>query len=270
MSYFDISGAVFNNQLRELETSDPVHADVFNAVFRQLINNDVALMEAASMFAGEKNKQAEFILNLKRTGKKYGVHHSAFDVSPLSAGTRTLDAVGMVAQPSTNTVRGRNDFEGESVFYGLEVNGHVDDAGEFIVEYIKGIDNEFSRTERDTWMLYLTQWINITIDANGESLVISDEHHAGFFPEGAAIRTDQTVRPFVAQAKYMAGNGSDGKAASISGVNAAHDQSHNGMITRFKAKGTQYCGTTAQDKNHMDNLFEVAFATRNSQSIMSG
>ena len=270
MSYFDISGAVFNNQLRELETSDPAHADVFNAVFRQLINNDVALMEAASMFAGEKNKQAEFILNLKRTGKKYGVHHSAFDVSPLSAGTRTFDAVGMVAQPSTNTVRGRNDFEGESVFYGLEVNGHVDDAGEFIVEYIKGIDNEFSRTERDTWMLYLTQWINITIDANGESLVISDEHHAGFFPEGAAIRTDQTVRPFVAQAKYMAGNGSDGKAASISRVNAAHDQSHNGMITRFKAKGTQYCGTTAQDKNHMDNLFEVAFATRNSQSIMSG
>lgn len=164
MSYFDISGAVFNNQLRELETSDPAHADVFNAVFRQLINNDVALMEAASMFAGEKNKQAEFILNLKRTGKKYGVHHSAFDVSPLSAGTRTLDAVGMVAQPSTNTVRGRNDFEGESVFYGLEVNGHVDDAGEFIVEYIKGIDNEFSRTERDTWMLYLTQWINITIE----------------------------------------------------------------------------------------------------------
>ena len=57
MSYFDISGAVFNNQLRELETSDPAHADVFNAVFRQLINNDVALMEAASMFAGEKNKQ---------------------------------------------------------------------------------------------------------------------------------------------------------------------------------------------------------------------
>lgn len=72
MSYFDISGAVFNNQLRELETSDPVHADVFNAVFRQLINNDVALMEAASMFAGEKNKQAEFILNLKRTGKNMG------------------------------------------------------------------------------------------------------------------------------------------------------------------------------------------------------
>ena len=28
MSYFDISGAVFNNQLRELETSDPAHADI--------------------------------------------------------------------------------------------------------------------------------------------------------------------------------------------------------------------------------------------------
>lgn len=166
----------------------------------------------------------------------------------------------------------------DNVFYSGAINAmNFNDEGQErgfwiheFVEYIKGIDNEFSRTERDTWMLYLTQWLNITIDANGESLVISDEHHAGFFPEGAAIRTDQTVRPFVAQAKYMAGNGSDGKAASISGVNAAHDQSHNGMITRFKAKGTQYCGTTAQDKNHMDNLFEVAFATRDSQSIMSG
>ena len=42
------------------------------------------------------------------------------------------------------------------------------------------------------------------------------------------------------------------------------------MITRFRKKGNQYCGTTAQDKAHLDNLFLVAFATRNTQSIMYG
>ena len=43
MSYFDISDAQFNPELRRLETTDPNHADVFNALYGQLIKNDVAL-----------------------------------------------------------------------------------------------------------------------------------------------------------------------------------------------------------------------------------
>lgn len=270
MSNFDISGAVFNDQLRMLETTDPAHADVFNALFGQLIQNDVALRDAASIFAKNKNEQALFLLNLRRTGKRYGVHFNAYNVSPASEGTRLYDAVGKVAIPSTDTVRNRNDFEGESVFYGLEVNGSVGTDGEFVVQYIKGIDNEFSREDYDVYILFLTQWIELNIDANGENLVISDEKFPGSFPEGAAIRPDGTVRPFVAMAKYMAADNDDGVASSITGRNAAHNQSHNGMITRFHNKGTQYCGTTAQDKAHLDNLFLVAFATRNTQSVMAG
>lgn len=154
--------------------------------------------------------------------------------------------------------------------YGLEVNGSVGTDGEFVVQYIKGIDNEFSREDYDVYILFLTQWIELSIDANGENLVISDEKFPGSFPEGAAIRPDGTVRPFVAMAKYMAADNDDGVASSITGRNAAHNQSHNGMITRFHNKGTQYCGTTAQDKAHLDNLFLVAFATRNTQSVMAG
>ena len=55
MSYFDISGATFDENLRKLETSDPAHADVFNALLGQLINNDVALKEAVTKFAASKN-----------------------------------------------------------------------------------------------------------------------------------------------------------------------------------------------------------------------
>lgn len=272
MANFDISGARFNEQLRMLETTDPVHADLMNAMFGQLIKNDVAMRDAVSVFAKSKNEQALFLLNLRRTGKRYGVHFDAYGVSPASTGTRLYDAVGKVATPSTDSVRGINDFEGESVFYGLEVNGYVDTDGEFVVEYIKGIDNEFSREDedKDVYILFLTQWIEMEVTANGENIILSDENHPGSFPEGAAIRPDGTVRPFVPIAKYMAWDDDSGIPHSMSGKTANHNQSHNGMITRFRKKGTQYCGTTAQDKAHLDNLFLVAFATRHTQSIMTG
>ena len=63
MSYFDISGATFDENLRKLETSDPAHADVFYALLGQLINNDVALKEAVTKFAASKNEQSLFLLN---------------------------------------------------------------------------------------------------------------------------------------------------------------------------------------------------------------
>ena len=45
MAYHDISDPVFNDKLRKYEVTDPVHADVYNAVDKQLINNDVALKQ---------------------------------------------------------------------------------------------------------------------------------------------------------------------------------------------------------------------------------
>ena len=270
MSYFDISGATFDENLRKLETSDPAHADVFNALLGQLINNDVALKEAVTKFAASKNEQALFLLNLHKDGKKYGVHFDNYDVTPSSNGTRLFDAVGMAAAPSTNTVRAVNDFDGKGCFAYLEVNGSVDENGEFQVQYIKDIDNEFSRTKYDTWCLYLTQYVYRKFDSNGEDTVISDTRHsAEWLPEGGAIRPDGTIRPFVAIAKYMSGDNADGVASSISGV-SPKNYSFQSSLTKFRAKGTQYCAETSQDSERMARLMEIAFAARHSQSVMAG
>ena len=270
MSYFDISGATFDENLRKLETSDPAHADVFNALLGQLINNDVALKEAVTKFAASKNEQALFLLNLHKDGKKYGVHFDNYDVTPSSNGTRLFDAVGMTAAPSTNAVRAVNDFDGKGCFAYLEVNGLVDENGDFQVQYIKDIDNEFSRTKYDTWCLYLTQYVYRKFDSNGEDTVISDTRHsAEWLPEGGAIRPDGTIRPFVAIAKYMSGDNADGVASSISGV-SPKNYSFQSSLTKFRAKGTQYCAETSQDSERMTRLMEIAFATRNSQSVMAG
>ena len=270
MSYFDISGATFDENLRKLETSDPAHADVFNALLGQLINNDVALKEAVTKFAASKNEQALFLLNLHKDGKKYGVHFDNYDVTPSSNGTRLFDAVGMTAAPSTNAVRAVNDFDGKGCFAYLEVNGSVDENGDFQVQYIKDIDNEFSRTKYDTWCLYLTQYVYRKFDSNGEDTVISDTRHsAEWLPEGGAIRPDGTIRPFVAIAKYMSGDNADGVASSISGV-SPKNYSFQSSLTKFRAKGTQYCAETSQDSERMTRLMEIAFATRHSQSVMAG
>lgn len=45
MSFFDVSKAEYNNQLRMLEPTDPGHADIFNAALGQLISNDAAIKE---------------------------------------------------------------------------------------------------------------------------------------------------------------------------------------------------------------------------------
>lgn len=270
MAYFDVSNAAFNEKLRMLEVTDPVHADVFNNVFKQLIKNDVALKEAATNFAGSKNEQALFLLNLHKDGKKYGVHFDDFDITPASTGTRLYDAVGLTAVPSTNTVRAVNDFDGRGCFTYLEVNGHVDADGEFQVEYIKDIDNEFSRTEKDTWCLFLTQYVYRKYTDSGEDTVISDTRHSDeWIPEGGAIRTDGTIRPFVAIAKYMSGDNAAGVASSISGVNPKN-YSFQSSLTKFRAKGSQYCAETSQDSERMTRLMEIAFATRHSQSVMAG
>ena len=274
MAYHDISNPGFNEQLRMFEITDPVHADTFNAVANQLINNDVALSNALSRIVTDKTEQAKFLLNLHRNGKKYGVHWDAFSANSSSVGTRTEDAVGMVAKPSTNTVRAQNDFEDEGPFFHLEVNGSVNTDGTFTVTAIDGIDSDFNRYTKDTWCLYLPYYWKITISASGEDIVISDTKYEGYAPCGTAILPDGSLRPFIAMAKYADGHGST--ACTMSGKNPSFNSesggtiSHNGLIGRMHAKGTQYCATTQQDKDHMDTLFKVAFATRHAQSIMRG
>lgn len=270
MSNFDINSAAFNPELRMLETTDPAHADTFNALFGQLIRNDVAIMRAAGQFAGSKNAQAEFLLNMRKDGLKYGVHWDPFSATPSPVGTRILDNVGKVCEPSTDTVRGRNDLENTSVFFHLEVNGHVDENGDFQVEAIRGIDDTFDRFTKDTYCLFLPQWIKIEITAEGENKILSDTKFDGSFPEGGAIRPDGSIRPFVAIAKYQDSSGSSDIPNSLSGKCPSYNNSHNSLVTKMRKKGTQYCATAVQDWERMNNLMDVAFATRNSQAVMYG
>lgn len=51
MSNFDTSTASYNDTMRMLEPSDPCHADTFNVLFGQLLNNTVALYQVQNNMA---------------------------------------------------------------------------------------------------------------------------------------------------------------------------------------------------------------------------
>lgn len=224
------------------------------------MNNNAAL----------KTQVAANYFNTKKNGKVFSVFFNAWGTSQSPVGTRLNDAVGMIARPSTDAVAERNDFDDYAIFNGLTVNGHVDVDGEFVVDYFEGEDG-FDKYTQDVYVLFGTSYVNIDIDATGETISVSDTKRDGYFPMGGAVRTDHTIRPFIPIAKYLASEGSSNVPMSVSGATAYYgSMSHNTAITKFHAKGNQYCATTIQDTFMLETLFQVVFATRNTQAIMAG
>lgn len=224
------------------------------------LNNDETL----------KTKVAANYFNTCRTGKVFGVSFHDYGISTSPLGTRMYDAVDMIARPSTDKIADRNDFDNYAIFNGLTVNGRVESTGEFVVTYFEGEDG-FSNTENDTYILFGTSYVKIAIDAQGETISVTDKPKEGFFPMGGAVRPDKSIRPFIPMAKYLASDGKDSSPASVSGKIPYHNNaSESWCVTKFHTKGTQYCAATMQDRFMIETLFQVVFATRHSQSIMAG
>ena len=68
MAYHDITDPSYNDQLRMFETSDPVHADVYNAVAEQLILNDVAIRNGVGLSDSDEYDSALKFMAQKASG----------------------------------------------------------------------------------------------------------------------------------------------------------------------------------------------------------
>lgn len=71
------------------------------------------------------------------------------------------------------------------------------------------MDNDFSRTNADTFCCFVPHYIKVTIDNEGEEIVISDAPFDGCRPESAAIKLDGTLREFIPIPKYTLGRAKD-------------------------------------------------------------
>jgi hypothetical protein len=212
--------------------------------------------------------------NSLRNGKIYTVEFNQFDVSPSPLGIKKHDNEGLVCEPSTNTIRGRNDYENIGLFMSIDVNAYVDENDDYHVIAIKG-DGRFKNdgTMGDVYVMAMPGYQKRYADENVWGISYSDAMHPGFEILDEAVKPDGTIRPYLLHAKYVAGRNphEDNNLSSISGVYPEYvGMSHNGQITEFKKKGVQYSGKTSHDDYYVQLMMWLKYATTHSQSIMAG
>ena len=182
--------------------------------------------------------------------------------------------------PSTDVVRNVNPYDDIPLFKPIECNGYVDTEGEAHITAVKGEPGfKTDGSNGDVCIALKTGYIRTLIGPygpsgeNGRKVSVTDSWQRGFLPYTAAIRPDGTVRPYILIPKYQGVSMTlNGIASyySVPGYSPAYNVSHNNQITTFRKRGNQYCGETTADAEIWETLFEIAFATLNSQSIMAG
>lgn len=213
--------------------------------------------------------------DLHRTGWHGGVTFTRENVSLGVLGTKTGDNAEVVVEASTNTTKGRNDFADTPVtdlmFNGIEVNGYIDEDGEPHITAVKG-SPEFSRdgSNGDVYMAFLTPFYKRVYTDEADGWDFADHQVDDLKPWDGAVRLDGTYRSFYFVAKYPGVLDDDGIVASISGRVPIRSVSHNNQITKISPKGSQYCGFTSTDVAWGQWMFDMKFATRNSQSKLAG
>ena len=213
--------------------------------------------------------------DLHRTGWRGGVTYPQFSTSQTVLGTKTGDNAEMVAETSTNTTKGRNDYAEKQVadliFNGIEVNGYYDEDGEPHITAVKGSPN-FSRdgSNGDVYMAFLTPFYKRIYSDTEDGWEFADHQVDDLLPWDGAVRIDGTYRSFYMIAKYPGVLGKDGLTGSISGKQPLRGTSHDNQIADFAKKGPQYCGMTSDETAWVAWMTDMKFATRNSQSKLAG
>ncbi len=208
-----------------------------------------------------------------RNGKVYTTEFNQYTTSPSPLGSKKDDNVGLVCEPSTNIVKGRNDYENIGLFSSMDVNAYVDENDNYHITAIKG-DKLFKAdgTNGDVYVMSMVGYLKWYSSETVWGISYSDTLHAGFDVIDEAVKPDGTIRPFLLHAKYIAGrNPIDNQLASISGVYPEYlAMSHNDQITKFKTKGIQYSGKTSHDDFYPQMMFWLKYATTNQDEIMKG
>lgn len=113
-------------------------------------NNKVSAREDAKIRAlplSDRNTYIKYFFEGCRDGKVYGVKfaYDANDVIQATSGVKYGANEGLVVEPSTRTVVGRDDYANINVFRGIDANVHLSDDGDVIIDYLQG-DDGFSYT----------------------------------------------------------------------------------------------------------------------------
>lgn len=222
-----------------------------------------------------KTQLLERWFNLLRDDKVFGVKTYNFADSASSNGELTDDSIPLgVCTPSTETVKGKDNFCKEKAFWTVEVNYEIGDDGEIVITAVDNIHPEFSR-EGGPGMVGVAQKSAYYYEYNDGTFNIlkySLKKHTGFklLPEAKSL-TPGVKRAFVVHAKYLGGIGADGKPTSASNLPPMiYDYSHNSQISVWRQRGANYSGISSVDVKFREMMFRLKYAKKGNSSTMVG
>lgn len=208
-----------------------------------------------------------------RNGKVYQTEMYLTETNPTSDGVKTLANANMVCEPSTDTVEGRDDYEGIGIFNWFNCNYVTDDYGRKVPTAIEGWGNGYKNDGSvDVGVIAMTPYWS-AIEKDGKQVwTLSDtpNDNYGLIPWETARKEDGTYASYVIHSKYVSGLGTDGLLRSFSGSKPARNQCYNNMIDNYQRKG-KGCWGAGKERNMYVILYEVIkYATKNEQKIFKG
>ncbi|WP_329772783.1 hypothetical protein [Catenibacterium mitsuokai] len=218
-------------------------------------NTALKTLEDAVESEREKYSQHFFenAFALQRTGKVYTVKFPLWKTSHLAEGEKLDDNAGLVLEPSTKTIRGRNDYKDIPLFKTYDVNAYVDDDGVRHVTAIKGDRNFQDTGKNDVFVLGMSYYEKTWADDQYWYYSRTDIPKDGYTIARECINRDGTAQPYTLCAKYVSSM-IDGVYYSTKGQAPARacsnpkdnitsvDNSYYGLIRNCKKKGAFYTG----------------------------
>ena len=247
------------------------------ATYKAVMKSFFLTNGAASATPAELTALCDRWYTATRTGWDGGVKFYAPDVSAVSDGEKNGDNAGLTCVPSTNTVAGQDDYAGLPLFACVDVNWIVDpDTLEPVITAIDGITGSFDRYDPAKFVGVMQmsgyRWWNDD-DTNYYLRGYCDtlKPYANIEPLSEAVRaSDNSVRPWVVHAKYMA-KVESGKFTCYSGViPTAYSVSHNSSHTYAKAVGSQYSGGTAADNAWLKLMSMIKYGSLTQDGVNQG
>ena len=210
--------------------------------------------------------------NMQRDGKVYQTRFYKFEVNQTSEGTKMLANEGLICEPSTDTVEGRDDYERIPLFQWVHCNYKREADGTPYPVAIEGDDNYRTDGDVDVGSMMMSFWYKIEENGDYIDYYISDSPNEalGLEPWVNCIKQDGTLVPWNIYSSYFSGKASDGNLRSQPNLKPENFQSYQNMIANYGKKGEGYHGAGVDMQTFQILFNAIKYGTKNSQTIFEG
>ena len=209
----------------------------------------------------------------RATGEVFSTKFYTYETDTSPSGVKMNDSVGLVATPSTETVKGRDDFAKRNAFSFIDCNFICDDTGKRVPTKIKGQAGFSYHGKVDVGIITPQTYWAIEDHINDGYYIVhfSDKKHEELDMVSTPWCTDTSGNEmgYGIVTKYYAGS-IDGTLYSSSGLAPKGFVSYVSGHTLMQAKGTGYFGSGSERTAYLMCMLWIKYATKNSQSVFRG